>query len=242
VIEQAPAKLHVDAARGVAERIGAQILKRDVEQADERKADGNHDERGHAFVHQHLVDHDLEEEWGDQREQLDEQRGGQHMRQRPAVAPDRGEEPAEAEGPGVGARPAHAPRNQDELAGRKLDRFGRRHVAEGFAPGKAEAQPPVRVAQHEHGELAVLHGQDGGQRDAAEPLGRRVFQDPGLEAQPLRGAHQVAAVGSALGEAEVVGKLHRLGRDVVVARDQGERLQPGINALRRSPLRARGGI
>ena len=68
----------------------------------------------------------------------------------------------------------------------------------------------------------VLHGQDGGQRDAAEPLGRRVFQDPGLEAQPLRGAHQVAAVGSALGEAEVVGKLHRLGRDVVVARDQGE--------------------
>src|SRR5438270_4233166 len=52
-------------------------------------------------MREYLVDDDLEEDRRDKREYLHEERGEQHMRERLAVAPDRGQKPAEAERLGV---------------------------------------------------------------------------------------------------------------------------------------------
>ena len=69
-----------------------------------------------ALVHQHLVDDELEEDRRRQREQLHEQRGDHDLRQRLAVAQDRGQEPAEAEGRGIEAGAGEAPCHQDDFA------------------------------------------------------------------------------------------------------------------------------
>ena len=61
MIEEAAAKLDVDAARRVVQRIGSQILQNDVEEADQDEARDNHKQGRSAFVDEHLVDGDLEE-------------------------------------------------------------------------------------------------------------------------------------------------------------------------------------
>lgn len=48
-------------------------------------------------MHQNLVDHDLEEQWRNERKKLDEQRSKQDISKRPPVSPKRGEEPLKAE-------------------------------------------------------------------------------------------------------------------------------------------------
>ena len=69
------------------------------------------------FIHyrQLLNDNDLEEKRRNEREQLDEQRGQQHMADRPPVAPDRGQEPAKPEGRGIDARTREAPRDENQM-------------------------------------------------------------------------------------------------------------------------------
>ena len=62
---------------------------------------------------QHLVDDDLEEQRRDEREELHEQRGEQHMAERPPVAPDRGQEPAQPEGLRIDAGTGEAPGDED---------------------------------------------------------------------------------------------------------------------------------
>ena len=87
--EQPRAQLDVDAVGGVREEIGAQDAEHGLEQGDGDQPDHQHVERAHAAVHQHLVDHDLEEQRRDQREELQEERGHQHLAQQPAVLVDR---------------------------------------------------------------------------------------------------------------------------------------------------------
>ena len=95
--EQTLPELDVDAIGGVGEGVGTQILQDDVEKAD-RHETGDHHEQGFvAFVGQHLVDDDLEDQRPDQGEDLNEQRGRQHMPERAAVAPQRRQKPADRE-------------------------------------------------------------------------------------------------------------------------------------------------
>ena len=73
-------------------------------------------EGGQAAMHQHLVDHHLEEQRRQQREDLQEERGGEHFAEDPAVFPHRAEKPAEVEAVSEIAERGAA-RGQDELAG-----------------------------------------------------------------------------------------------------------------------------
>ena len=95
--EQALAEFDVDPIGGVRERVGAQILQRHVEQADDDEAADEHEQGLVAAMGQHLVDDHLEEQRRRERENLHEQRRRQHMAERTAIAPDGGQEPAHAE-------------------------------------------------------------------------------------------------------------------------------------------------
>jgi hypothetical protein len=95
--EQALAEFDVDSIGGVRERIGAQVLKRHVEQADGDQAADEHEQGLIAAMGQHLVDDDLKEQRRREGENLHEQRRREHMAERTAVAPDGGHEPAHAE-------------------------------------------------------------------------------------------------------------------------------------------------
>ncbi len=77
-------------------------------------------------MHQHLVDHDLEEQGRDQGEELEEERGDQHLGQKPSVFLDRAQEPGDVEAArevGQGRAPCH----QDEPAVPHRLEFGPRH-------------------------------------------------------------------------------------------------------------------
>jgi hypothetical protein len=116
MMKQAPAQFDVDPVGGVVERVGPQELQDGFEQAERHHAEHEHDQGRHALVNQHLVDDKLEEDWRRERENLHEQRGDEHVGERAPVAQNRGEEPAEAERVGIGARSAEPARDQDEFA------------------------------------------------------------------------------------------------------------------------------
>jgi hypothetical protein len=72
-------------------------LERDVEQSDGDKPADEHEQGLVTAMGQHFVDDHLEEQGRRESENLHEQRGGQHMAERTAITPDRGQEPAHAE-------------------------------------------------------------------------------------------------------------------------------------------------
>jgi hypothetical protein len=127
--EQPLAKLDVDPVGGVRKRIGAQVLQRHVEQADDDQAADEHEQGLVAAVGQHLVDHHLEEERRGQGEDLHEQRRREHMSEWAAIAPERGQEPAHAELAGIEAGAADPAGDEDGLsANLARDVVGRRLV------------------------------------------------------------------------------------------------------------------
>ncbi len=112
--EQALTEFDVDPVGGVRQGIGAQILQRHVEQADDRQAADQHEQGRIAAMGQDLVDHHLEEQGRHQGENLHEESGDQHMDERLAVAPQRRREPAKAKGARIDARAEEIARDQDE--------------------------------------------------------------------------------------------------------------------------------
>ena len=95
--KQALTEFDVDAIGGVRQRIGAQVLQNDVEQADDHEAGDHHEQGFVTLVRQHLVDDDLEYQRRRQGENLDEKGRREHMSERPAVPPDGRQEPAHPE-------------------------------------------------------------------------------------------------------------------------------------------------
>ena len=61
------------------------------------QADDQHVERGHAPVHEHLVDDDLKEERRDQRKQLQEEGGDEHLAEQAPILVDAPREPGDVE-------------------------------------------------------------------------------------------------------------------------------------------------
>src|SRR5580704_2704652 len=114
--KQALAEFDVDAVGGVGERIGAQVLQRDVEESDYDEAGDHHEQSFVAPVGQYFVDDDLKDQRRGQTEDLNEQRRRQHMSERPAIAPEGRQEPADAERPGADAGPPDAARDKERLA------------------------------------------------------------------------------------------------------------------------------
>ena len=66
---------------GMSEKPGADAGQHDLEERKQREADGQHLERRKAAMHEHLVDHDLEEQRRQQPEDLQEERGDQDLGQ-----------------------------------------------------------------------------------------------------------------------------------------------------------------
>ena len=145
-------------------------MQRDVEHADGRKPDDDDDQGRHAFVHQHLVDHDLKEQRRDQREQLHEQGRDQHVGERHPVAPDRRQEPAEAEQRRIDAGAAPAPCHQDDFAIPNRRECLRAMVFQRAVKRIADSQLTVRLAQGENAIRAVLHAQDCRHRNGGETI------------------------------------------------------------------------
>ena len=71
--EEALAEFDVDPVGGVGKRIGAQVLQRHVEQADDHEPRDHHEQGLVALVGQYLVYNDLENQRRRQREDLNEQ-------------------------------------------------------------------------------------------------------------------------------------------------------------------------
>jgi hypothetical protein len=97
VAEQARAQLHVDAAGGVAEDVGAQHAQQALEAHDGHQPDHDHVQRAGRAVHEHLVHHHLEEQRRGQPDHLQHEAGQQRFAQQPAVAHQAGQEPGEVE-------------------------------------------------------------------------------------------------------------------------------------------------
>ncbi len=79
------------------EHVGAKAVQDDVEQVHHQQAEGEDVEGGEAPVHQHFVDHHLEEKRGDQGKELNEERCQQDLAQQLFVFEDGGDEPGEVE-------------------------------------------------------------------------------------------------------------------------------------------------
>ena len=97
VAEQARTQLDVDAVGGVREQIGALDAEDGLEQRDRHQTHHQHLQRRQAAVHQHLVDDHLEEQRRDQREELQEERGDEHLAEEASIFVDRPEKPGDAE-------------------------------------------------------------------------------------------------------------------------------------------------
>ena len=76
--EYTGAKLDIDAARRVGEKMGAEIFRHRLEDDQQHHGDDDGDQRCPAVVDQHLVDDNLEQQRRRQPEQLDDQRGGEN--------------------------------------------------------------------------------------------------------------------------------------------------------------------
>ena len=68
MVEQPAAKLDVDAARRMAQRVRPEKLQQTVENRDQHETGHDHDQGRQAFVNEHLVDDHLEQQGGSQRE------------------------------------------------------------------------------------------------------------------------------------------------------------------------------
>src|ERR1700737_4201463 len=98
--EQPGTELDVDAIGRVRKEIRAQNAQDRLEYTDRDEAEDEHVEGAHAAMHEHLVNHHLEEQRGDQREELQEEGGDEHFGEKSPVFVNCTEEPRDIEASG----------------------------------------------------------------------------------------------------------------------------------------------
>ena len=119
-------------------------------------------------MHEHLVDHDLEEERRDQREELEEERGQQHLAQEPAVLVHGAEEPGDVEAPGqIGE--LGPPGHQHQPAVPHRLELGARHQLRARLVGRLD-QDLVLAGPAQQQEAAIAQDGDAGQGRARQPV------------------------------------------------------------------------
>ena len=230
--KQPLAELDVDPIGGMRERIGAQVLERHVEQADDDEPADKHEQSLVAAMGQHLVDDHLEEQRRGQGENLHEQRRRQHMAERTAIAPDGGQEPAHAELARIDASAADPAGDEQRLpADVARDVLDRRLVG-GVADRIDKAAETRRIAPAEHHQRAARRPHDrwGGQH--RQPLGSHLANQPGLESDHPGGANEVGFVGLAVTKRQFARELHRVGADAVIGRDPAQGAQARVQRRR----------
>ena len=236
--EQPLPQFDVDPVGRVRERIGAQVLQRHVEQADEDEAADEHEQRLVAAMGQDLVDDNLEEQRRRQGENLHEQRRRQHVAERTAIAPDGRQEPAHAEQPRIDASAADPAGDQQRLPADLARDALERRLAGGVADRIDEPAQPRRVAPGENDERAIGHSHDCRSGQRSQPFGGHLADQPRFEPDNPGGANEVGFVGRALAKREFARELHRVGADAVIGGDAAQGAQPRVER-RRLPHRWR---
>lgn len=94
---QSGTEFHIDSIRCMRKQVRTQSTEHDLENGNSQESDGEHVERRQALVRKNLVDHDLEKQRSDQREQLQNKRRDQHLAEQTSVLVERGDEPRQIE-------------------------------------------------------------------------------------------------------------------------------------------------
>jgi len=165
---------------------------------------------------QHLVDDHLEEQRRDEGENLHEERSDQHMGERLAVAPQRGREPQEAEGARIDSGAAELPRHEDQHGIGFGLQFVERQFARDPGDGIDDAEFSRRCLAAKNAIAAGPEPQDRRNRRAGQTRGRRVFDHARLEADHLRRADEIPAVGLGALHRQLLDQMRRIGRDAII--------------------------
>jgi len=188
-----------------------------------QETDHHHVEGPEPAMHQDLVDDDLRGERREESEDLEDQRGHQHVSELSPISDDEGQEPPEAESHMRGfGRPARCEQH-DTTAPADLE-IGPRDDAHPQRTGLLnERARPVGPDENEVGPVAI-HEQRR-KRDLAEaaPGSRHLA---GLEPEVSRRlAHRGRRYGGIRATVSPV-QIRRIGRQPVVSRDDAQREEP----------------
>ena len=235
--KQPRAELDVDAVRGVREQIGAQDGQDRLEDRNRDQPDDQHVERRHAVVHEHFVDHDLEEQRRDQREQLQEERGDDDLAELMAIFVNGAEKPGDVEPPRQ-VDQAGPPGHQYDAAVAGLFELSLGHQVRARRTGRLDQDLVVaRLAKQQKATVAL--GRDGRKRRRLQALpgdgaGARSESEFLGTAQHLLDADRRAA--------ELMPDLVRIGPDVMETQQHDQGSKPGVRLRRpRIWLRPYGG-
>jgi hypothetical protein len=183
------------------------------------------------LVHQHLVDDELEKDRRDEREQLHEKRRDHDVGERPPVAPNRRQKPAESERVGVGPRPAQSARDQNDFAqGKRHDILDRQLLDDAGDWIDKLGQSLGRADRH-HAESPALDSDERRVGNIGEALGLDGAQDTRSQPQNVGGADDVRRIGQPPRQREMMPELRRVGGDAVIARDHCESSEAWVHRL-----------
>ena len=198
VAEQPGAQFDIDAARGVAEHIGAQSVQDALEDHHDDQTDDEYVECRHAFMDQHLVHHNLKKQRADQAEELQHEADQEHLAEQSPVFDQRRDEPREIELRRC-ARSRGPAGDEDKFAGppggKNLDGFDcRAGIRACRGGGDVLKQRALSIALRQQddmrGSVVFAHHGQGGQSRQAETLDRGAGKT-GFESQVFRGPQQV---------------------------------------------------
>jgi len=206
------------------EQIGPQDAQHSLEHRDGHEADHDDVESAEGSADQHLVDDDLEEQRRDEGEQLQEERGDQHLGQMPAVFVNGAQEPGDVEPPRQ-LDQAGAARHQDDVAVPDVLQLGPRHDDRTWRQRRLDDRLVVADLADEQ-ELAVVERGNGGQGRGREPLPSRAV---GLDFQThfLGAADHVRDADSVF--AQPVAQLLRVGADAMEPQQHDQGGKPRIH-------------
>ena len=154
------------------------------------------------------------------------------MRERPAVAQDRGPEPAKAERVRVDPGAAEPARDQTDRPRRGFERLLHGHFAN--RPGQGVDEPDLAVSRGDpqDRERAVLQLEDRRAGDVLQPPGVGGAHDARPQLEKIGGANQILSARRPAGQGQLVAQLQGVGRNPVVGGDEGEGGEPAVDELR----------
>ena len=129
-------------------------------------------------MHQHLVDHHLEEQRRHQRENLQEEGGDQHLAQQAAVLVDRSHEPGDVEASRQIAEPGALAHQDQAAVPRRLELGLRHHHRPGRAGKLHDGLAVAGLAENQ--EAAIAQRDDGRERGLVQPSPRSLLRDAPL--------------------------------------------------------------
>ena len=191
----------------------------ELEDRNRNEPDDQDVERREPAMHQHLVDHDLEEDRCDQGEELQEEGGDQDLGQNPAIFVDRLNEPGDVEFPGQVAQ-RRAPSNQDQAPVPTGLEFGATEELRS-ANGGVLNQRLVIDKPGQHQKAAIAAFRQGGERNLRKPPPIRDDR-PRLELQLLGAPQNLRGTKGRAGE--LMADLRRVDGQFMETQNQNERI------------------